>query len=80
MLDEDRYLIWSNEHRRWWGPYHLGYVNKVSEAGRYTRDAALKVCLDALGTSASLGIPSELPVRLEDVKDFVGPFTPEFMK
>jgi hypothetical protein len=72
------FLIWSNEHRRWWGPYERGYVGKVSEAGRYSRERALAICGHAMGTSFNMGIPAELPVRLEDVKDFiVGRLLPE---
>ena len=68
---EDQYLVWSNEHRRWWAPGHVGYVQRVGEAGRYTRDQALAICRNALGTAGGMGIFAELPVRLRDVEDFV---------
>jgi len=38
------YLIWSNEHCRWWAPNHCGYVSIISHAGRYTRQEAEKIC------------------------------------
>jgi len=68
---DDWYLVWSNEHRRWWGPGQRGYVERVSEAGRYTRASALLICQRALGTAGHMGIFAELPVRLRDVEDFV---------
>jgi hypothetical protein len=67
---DEVYLIWSNEHRRWWGPGERGYVGRVSEAGRYKRDHALAICQRALGTAGHMGIFAELPVRLRDVEDF----------
>ena len=69
--DDDTYLVWSNEHRRWWGPGERGYVQRVGEAGRYSRDRALAICRNALGTAGHMGIFAELPVRLRDVEDFV---------
>jgi len=65
------YLIWSNEHRAWWGPDSRGYVRGVKQAGSYSRKEALAICRLALGTGAHLGIFAELPVRLEDVDEFL---------
>lgn len=73
-----QYLIWSNEHRAWWGPGECGYVPRVSQAGRYSREAALRICANALGTALHMGMPAELPVRSEDVADFIrGMLVPE---
>jgi hypothetical protein len=69
--DDEPYLIWSNEHRRWWGPGERGYVFAVSKAGRYRRDHAIQICRNALGTAGHLGLLAELPVRLRDVQDFL---------
>ena len=69
--ERDVYLVWSNEYRAWWSPFHAGYVKRVSDAGRYTRDEALAICRNALGTAGHMGIFAELPVRLRDVEDFV---------
>lgn len=33
-----KYVIWSFEHRQWWGPDHSGYTDQLGNAGRY--DAA----------------------------------------
>lgn len=38
------WLIWSNEHRAWWGPGRCGYPEKVSAAGRYTLTEARDIC------------------------------------
>lgn len=71
MSDDPVYLVWSNEHRAWWGPEHRGYVRGVSQAGRYSRDEALEICRQALGTAGHLGTLAELPVRLGDVIAFL---------
>lgn len=41
------WLIWSNEHGRWWKPGRRGYTPIIGEAGRYTRSAADMICRDA---------------------------------
>ena len=66
--EPERYLIWSNEHMAWWAPGRHGYVRRLSEAGRYTRGAALDICANAIlgGTADRLGLLPELPVREAD--------------
>lgn len=62
------YLIWSNEHRAWWGSDRAGYVSRLSQAGRYSQADALLVCTHAIpGTADRLGMLPEIPVRLFDV-------------
>lgn len=80
--DHHSYLIWSNEHRAWWGPSFLGYEKKLTEAGGYTRNEALKICADALpGAMEQMGVLSELPVRRADVLEFItGRFVPESIR
>ena len=65
------YFVWSNEHRAWWGPDRRGYTPRISTAGRYRREEAIAICADAFGTSMQMGIPAELPVREEDVAEFI---------
>jgi hypothetical protein len=65
------YLIWSNEHRGWWGPDERGYVRRLGDAGRYSRADALRICRNALGSATGVGMFAELPVRLEDVGEFL---------
>jgi len=67
---DDVYLIWSNEHRGWWGHGERGYVKRVREAGHYSRERALTICSNAWGTAGHIGVISELPVRLADVWQF----------
>jgi len=38
------WLIWSNEHRAWWGPNNAGYPKDVHKAGRYTLAEARSIC------------------------------------
>jgi hypothetical protein len=62
------YLIWSNEHRAWWGPGRAGYERRVEDAGSYSREEALDICADAIpGTSLELGMLPEIPVPEEDL-------------
>jgi hypothetical protein len=48
-------------------------------AGRYSRDAALRICTRAIpGTATRIGALPELPVRLEDVEVMVARYVGEF--
>jgi hypothetical protein len=65
----DPYLIWSHEHKRWWGPGESGYTRHVSQAGRYSHADAVAICAKAIpGNAKALGALPELPVRLSDVE------------
>lgn len=71
-MNDDSYLIFSVEHTAWWGPGGCLYLKRLSEAGRYTRDQALRICTDAMpGTAARLGALPELPVREDDVQEMI---------
>lgn len=61
----DLYLIWSNQHRAWWRHKSAGYTTKVSSAGRYSHEEAIKICAGAHG-GWNKDIPPEIPVRLDD--------------
>jgi hypothetical protein len=65
------YLVWSNEHQGWWRHGSSGYTRGLRNAGRYTRDAALQICREAIPTAAHIGLISEIPVRLSDVEEFL---------
>lgn len=67
----DEYLVWSNEHRGWWGPDRSGYTRGLRRAGRYTRYAALGICRESIPDAGLLGVISEIPVRLADVEEFL---------
>jgi hypothetical protein len=71
-MSEEVYLIWSHEHSAWWAPGMQGYVCRISNAGRYSREDAIKICSNALfGSKRS---PNEVPVRLADVTAMVDGF------
>lgn len=73
------YLIWSHEHRAWWGPGGMGYVQSMSEAGHYTRERALLLCAKAIpGTADRMGALPELPIPLRDVLAFTSAFLTDF--
>lgn len=38
-----KYLIWSNKHRNWWRARRSGYTDYIEEAGRYSKQEALKI-------------------------------------
>lgn len=37
------WIVWSNEHRSYWGPNHRGYVSSRASAGRYSYEEALEI-------------------------------------
>ena len=60
--EPEKYLVWSNEHKAWWGPDHCGYTPDVTYAGRYTQDEAIKICNGANYTWGNNSNPDELPI------------------
>lgn len=63
------YLVWSNEHSKWWRAGGFGYCRTLAEAGRYTHTQAMDIAAKAIpGTAQGLGMLPEIPVRLEDVE------------
>lgn len=42
-----KFLIWSNEHEGWWRPNRQGYTAHKHQAGFYTFDEAVNICIDA---------------------------------
>lgn len=63
------YLIWSAEHRAWWGPGRRGYVRGIAAAGRYSKEEMLQICIDAVPSASSIGTMAEIPVREADLRD-----------
>jgi hypothetical protein len=43
----NEWLVWSNEHKAWWGPNSLGYTKSRKSAGYYSFKQALKICSGA---------------------------------
>lgn len=59
-----QYLVWSHEHGAWWRPKSNGYTIDMRQAGRYSREEAIKICR---GRDQNPGKPlPELPVREDD--------------
>ena len=76
---DDIYLIWSNEHRGWWGPVEGGYVTQASRAGRYKREHELDICARAIpGTAERMGMLPEVPVRVADLADMLEAFDTKY--
>ena len=73
MTDQnDTYLVWSNEHRGWWGPGRRGYVADIKDAGRYSRREALDICSNAMPGRPANEPPFEIPVRAADMESVYG--------
>jgi hypothetical protein len=53
------FLVWSYEHRAWWGPNERGYTNAIVAAGRYTAEQALDI---VYGANAITGRLEEIAV------------------
>ena len=59
---EDKWIIWSEEHRAWWAPDSKGYVQSRKEAGTYSYAEALKIV-----QGANIGdhdVPNEAMIKL----------------
>lgn len=63
---ETPFVVWSNEHRGWWGPGRCGYVFDVRDAGIYSRAEAEDICYRA--GPGSREIPNEIMQRLDDAR------------
>lgn len=59
-MTQDRYLIWSDEHRRWLEPH--GYTWTIGLAGRYTFAEAEAICRQANIAVAKGDQPNEVMV------------------
>ena len=68
--DGGPYVIWSNEHKCWWAANECGYRGSLADAGRYSREHALKICKRARGGRDFNENPSEVPLLLRDAAEF----------
>lgn len=70
----EQYLIWSNEHKAWWGPNGNGYVRRVENAGSYSRIDAMNICFNAMpGRSGSRPL-QEIPILYSDIDEMLNRF------
>lgn len=67
----EMYVVWSNEHKAWWGPGRCGYTPHYNQAGRYSQDAAMEICRQSLPTALHIGIIDAIPVRVIDMGTFL---------
>lgn len=63
---EERYLVWSNEHRAWWAPEERGYTRSVDRAGRYSRERAISIAGVRGGGWPTEGNPYEIAILERD--------------
>lgn len=47
MKAQERYVIWSEEHRAWWSPHRAGYTRSLVDAGRYAKEEADQIVTEA---------------------------------
>lgn len=62
QLEDERWLVWSNEHRAWWGWSKSGYVQERSAAGRYSYEEALAIVESANKYRPDAEAPNEAMV------------------
>ena len=62
------FLIWSHEHRMWWGPNQRGYTPHLAEAGDYTKSEAGDIVTNVgIGYGSEVAVPTSLvSLRTED--------------
>jgi hypothetical protein len=60
------WLVWSIEHQAWWGPNWAGYVEKRSEAGRYTYSEAKDIV--ATANMYLKNVPNEAMIHVDAFK------------
>lgn len=68
-MSDEKYLVWSNEHRCWWRPNSAGYTLHVKSAGRYSRDEALAIARGSRRGWVEGRAPDEMAIAERDVLD-----------
>lgn len=71
MLEQHVYVIWSNEHRAWWGPGERGYVERLADAGCYPRSRAVEIAKHAQDGRARRDPPPEIALPYSDALECV---------
>lgn len=74
----DKYLIWSNEHRAWWRPNSRGYTMLAKNAGVYTFKEAQGISWRGRDGWIEDGkAPDEIMVPLAGIPELHRPFVNE---
>ena len=63
----DKWVIWSNEHKAFWGSGHNGYVRTLQEVDRYSFLEALDICRKGNFPSDQNGYPENEEQLLHEV-------------
>jgi hypothetical protein len=73
MSDESKkWVVWSNEHRAYWGPNRSGYRRCIETAGRYTHDEARAICFPGRGGGGDWPPPEMMfPDPMPDAPELV---------
>lgn len=68
---EIKYLIWSNQHRKWWRAGSVGHTSSLERAGRYTREQAIEHARPHWKAvwRNGLAVPEEIPVLETDAME-----------
>lgn len=61
-----KFLIWSIEHAAWWRPDSNGYTDNKAEAGRYSLEKAIAICICGNYAPEAANIPNEAMVPESD--------------
>jgi len=62
------FVIWSFEHRAWWGPARRGYTKALVEAGRYAKAEADAIVADAnIAQEHEMAIPEDYAEKIERI-------------
>lgn len=64
---DDRYLVWSNEHRAWWRAESAGYASSILHAGLYSRAVAIDIADKSRNGWSVTERPDEIAVALADI-------------
>jgi hypothetical protein len=63
-----KFLIWSNEHKAWWGPNWNGYTPFRYQAGVYHQATAISICRDANRGQNINDLPNEMMFPVDTVE------------
>lgn len=73
MPEAADHVIWSRDHRAWWGPNRGGYYTDLSQAGRYTLSEAARLTAGSnprCGSTLAKGVKSDVAVYEHLAHDF----------
>lgn len=63
-----KYRIWSEEKKLWWAPGSYGYEERVQDAGQFTEDDALAICLKSQRGRGPGDAPNAVMMRVDEAE------------